>query len=252
MIRFYPGRVTLAALVALGATPGLGFHRPVAATDALDLVLSDAPAPHTTGSSPNWVGYAANAGGYSSVSATWQQPAVDCSQGDGSVVFWVGLDGWGSNAVEQLGTEAQCNSGTAAYRAWWETYPVNAVTPYSDTVQPGDVVKATVTYLSGHNYDLTLTDQTQGWSEDTPATASANATNASAEIVAETPSNGTDSYTNLPDFLTAQFSQASINGQPLGSAAPVGITMVRSGHTLASVTPLTGNNDFAVDWQAGS
>src|SRR5690348_15176351 len=59
------------------------------------------------GTSTNWSGYAVQgAGTYTSVTSTWKQPAVDCTKTPrGFSAFWVGLDGDGTNTVEQTGSE---------------------------------------------------------------------------------------------------------------------------------------------------
>jgi hypothetical protein len=68
------------------------------------------------------------------VSTTFTQPAVKCSSGDQYSSFWVGLDGYSSDSVEQTGTEADCVGKTAEYSAWYELYPAYPVT-YSNTVK---------------------------------------------------------------------------------------------------------------------
>ena len=53
-------------------------------------------------SSTNWSGYAADSGTYTSVSASWVQPTGTCSsRTDQYSSFWVGLDGYSSDSVEQ-------------------------------------------------------------------------------------------------------------------------------------------------------
>src|SRR5215467_11203890 len=56
-----------------------------------------------TAQSTNWSGYAATTGTYTSVSASWIQPAGNCPSWFGSqyAAFWVGLDGFSSSTVEQ-------------------------------------------------------------------------------------------------------------------------------------------------------
>jgi Peptidase A4 family len=75
--------------------------------------------------SENWAGYtsAGGAGTFTSVSASWAQPAVTCTATNTFSSFWVGLDGDGTNSVEQTGTEADCNGGAAAYQGWFEMSP---------------------------------------------------------------------------------------------------------------------------------
>ena len=62
--------------------------------------------------------------------------------------FWVGLDGDGTNSVEQTGTEADCTGGAAAYQGWFETFP-QAPVFYDNPVQPGDAMSASVVANGG-------------------------------------------------------------------------------------------------------
>ena len=105
---------------------------------------------------------------YTSVSASWTQPAGICSRGDQYAAFWVGLDGYSSSTVEQTGSEVDCVGRTAQYYAWYEMYP-DASVNYSNTVRAGDHFTATVTYLSGEQFSLYIADTTQGWSHTTDA-----------------------------------------------------------------------------------
>lgn len=247
------GTATL-ALVSAGPTP-------------LVRTLSDAgmramPAQPTsvTATSPNWVGYAINTkidtavrgGGYTSVAASWVQPAVDCTKGDGTVVFWVGLDGWGTDAVEQTGTQASCAAGTAHYAAWWETYPTNSITSYPDTVAPGDRISARVDYVGVAGYELYLSDPTQGWAEHGWHAGSTAATNRSAEIVAETPIGTNGNLAALPDFSAIRFSAARINGGPLSDVDPLGVNLVRNGNPLALTSELASGTAFTITWERNS
>src|SRR5919107_5912322 len=91
---------------------------------------------HST--STNWAGYDVMGGRYTSVSATWTQPAVNCSvTPTGWSSFWVGLDGDTSGTVEQTGTEADCSNGHAVYSGWYEMYPKFPKT-YGTPVGAGD------------------------------------------------------------------------------------------------------------------
>lgn len=174
--------------------------------------------------STSWSGYAVSGrdGSFTSVSSSWVQPAVTCSSASMSggntryAAFWDGLDGLTSDTVEQTGTIGYCSGTTPEYCAWHEMYPAGNV-EYSETVQPGDVLSSSVTE-SGGSFALILTDSTQGWTEDTIATAPS-ADLSSAEVVAEVPSQG-DSILPLPDFGTVTFGSAAngldtVNGSPL-------------------------------------
>lgn len=213
-----------------------------------------------TATSPNWVGYAINTeintavgtGGYTSVAASWVQPAVDCAKGDGTVVFWVGLDGWGTNAVEQNGTQASCTAGTAHYAAWWETYPTNSITVYPDTVEPGDRISARVDYVGVAGYELYLSDPTRGWTEHGWHAGSTAATNRSAEIVAETPIGANGNLAALPDFGAIRFSGARINGDSLSYVDALGVNLVRDGDLLALTSELANGTAFTITWERRS
>ena len=119
------------------------------------------PSAPTTTSSTNWSGYAvtSSAGAVTAVSGEWTVPAVTSTGVTSYSSTWVGIDGYNSNSVEQLGTSSNINAnGTATqYFAWYEMYPSAPVTEL--TVNPGDTISASVTYnTTSHQFTLTLTD----------------------------------------------------------------------------------------------
>lgn len=210
----------------------------------------------------NWAGYIATGGGYTSVSANWTQPAVYCSS-TGIVSTWVGLDGWGSNTVEQDGTGADCRSGSPQYYAWWQIYPTNNQQVYSGVnVAPGDSLSSTVSYANG-TYTMTLSDNTQGWSKTTTGAAPTGSSNASAEVVVEAAAiNKVTSV--LPNFGSASFTGGSINGTSLVAAGAQPVDMDNSSNAvIAKTTPAdstggtftvtyTGGANVHAAYQAGS
>ncbi|MEY9849064.1 G1 family glutamic endopeptidase [Streptacidiphilus sp. MAP5-3] len=200
---------------------------------------------HATSTSDNWSGYAATGSTYNSVSTTFVQPSVDCSQGDGYSSFWVGLDGYSSSSVEQTGTEADCSGGQASYSAWYEMYPANPVT-YSNTVQPGDTITETVSYASG-TYTLKLADKTEGWTKTVTKKESGLA-RSSAEVIAEAPYSG--GVLPLDDFGTVNFTNSTVNGSSLASTNPTGINMASdSGTPEATISALNGGA-FSITWNS--
>ena len=77
----------------------------------------------------NWSGYVAHASdnAFDNVKGSWQQPAVKCSAGSRqSAIYWIGIDGFTSEIVEQIGTGTECRNGTPVYFAWYEFYPAPA------------------------------------------------------------------------------------------------------------------------------
>lgn len=196
--------------------------------------------------STNWAGYAATGGSYTSVAAKWTEPSVSCTT-RGVVAFWVGLDGWGSGSVEQDGTGVDCTSGSPVQFAWWETYPGNSIVQYDKPVSAGDQLSSSVTSKPGGEYDMVLTDSTQGWTETTPAHVSG-ARNASAEFVTEAVTTS-GSVSPLPEFQTVDFAAARIDGAgpQTANAQPVEMADTR-GEELAAPGPMDTGGDFSVEF----
>ena len=205
----------------------------------------------TGATSENWAGYtsAGNPGTFTSVSASWAQPAVTCTATDTFSSFWVGLDGDGTDTVEQTGTEADCNGGAATYQGWFEMFP-QAPVFYDNPVQPGDAMSASVVANGGGAFTLTLADSTQGWTQTTNQASNA-AQLGSAEVIAEAPSDGTGAVLPLSNFGTVSFTNATADNTALGNENPAALTMV-SANDVTEATPsaLTGGNAFTVTWDS--
>jgi len=176
----------------------------------------------------NWSGAAATGSGFTSVTSTWTEPSVTCNSTNDLMAPWVGIDGYGTNTVEQTGVATDCSSGHAVYQGWYEMYP-KAPVYYTNAVSAGDKFTATVT-RSGSTYTLTLKDTTKGWTKTTVKSLSS-ARNASAEVIIESP---TAAY---PKFGTVSFSNSQINGSNLSNWNPVLMDASNSGgyedHTSA-------------------
>ncbi len=198
----------------------------------------------TRSTSTNWAGYSATGGTFTSVSATWKQPAATCTSATAYSSFWVGLDGDGTNTVEQIGTDADCSGGKPVYYAWYEMYPKFPVN-LSLTINPGDTVSAKVTTDRNGNFTLTIRDTTTGGSFTTTQKLR-RAKLGSAEVIAEAPSSG--GVLPLANFGTVGFSAATVNGQPIGSFNPDRIDMVSGTTTKATTSALSGGTAFSVKW----
>jgi len=196
--------------------------------------------------STNWAGYAADgsSGEYTSVTTTFTQPKVTCSSGDQYSSFWVGLDGYSSDSVEQTGTEADCVGSTAEYSAWYEMYPAYPVT-YSNTVAAGDTIVEKVIYEGSSTYELYLADSTRGWSHTTTKTGSYD--NSSAEVIAEAPYSG--GVLPLANFGTVTFKSSTVNGSALSASDPTSIDMDTSTGTVKASTGSLSSGTFAITWK---
>jgi hypothetical protein len=199
----------------------------------------------TNSTSTNWSGYAVTGGRYTTVSASWTQPAVSCS-GTAYSSFWVGLDGDTSNTVEQTGTDADCSGSTPQYYAWYEMYPKFPVN-LRGTVRPGDHLSASVTTNGSGQFTLTIADSTQGWTNTTNARLKS-AKLASAEVIAEAPSSS-GGVLPLANFGSVSFSGASANGQALTSSTPgIDAITMQSGSTVKARPGSISNGSFSVAW----
>lgn len=198
--------------------------------------------------STNWSGYAANGSTYTSVSANWTQPTGKCPGGDQYAAFWVGLDGYSSDTVEQTGSEVDCDGRTPEYYAWYEMYPAYPVN-FSNPVEPGDSFSGSVTYNGGGKYTLVLTDHTQDWTQTVHASLSG-AANSSAEAIVEAPC-CTNSGNPLPltDFGTANFSSVTVDGSPISNFDPAEIIMIdQQGRERDTISSSNDGDSFTAKW----
>jgi hypothetical protein len=153
--------------------------------------------------SGNWSGYAipSAAGSVSDVKGSWVVPAIQsgaCSSQTQYASFWVGIDGYDTSTVEQIGTDSDCQNGTPVYYAWYEFYPKFPVN-IPIKIRPLDMIWAEVSY-SGGKFTVSITDVTQGETYST-SEKMPNAKRASAEWIIEA------SGTTLPDFGTVGFGE---------------------------------------------
>jgi len=157
--------------------------------------------------STNWSGYAvtAPAGAVTSVAGSWIVPTIQAGRGTAYSAEWVGIDGFTSPTVEQIGTEADLMNGTPQYYAWYEMYPKGYVT-VPLTIHAGDAISAAVSSLGGGSFGLTITDATTGQHPYTTTQSLPNTQLSSAEWIVEAPS----SFNVLPlaNFGTVTFSGA--------------------------------------------
>jgi len=220
--------------------------------------------------STNWSGYAVSASSeFTEAVGSWVEPAAKCSGRNSTTYasFWVGIDGYTSDSVEQLGTDSDCSRGNPSYYVWYEMYPANSVELSKSTypVNVGDTLTATVD-RSGTSYTLSLTDTSSNttspnWTFSKVLTGS-NA-NSSAEWVAESPEicSFFCQLASLTDFGTVTFSgaQAADGGtlSPVSSftasSGPHEITMVTNNGTVraepGALTSSGQGSGFSDTWE---
>jgi hypothetical protein len=155
-----------------------------------------------TADSTNWSGYAVTGanGSVTSVTGTWVVPVSTCGAKAAAAYasFWIGIDGWTSSTVEQIGTDSDCSSGKPSYYAWYEFYPQPSYLIPPLAINPGDLMSATVAYnTTTEQFTATITDETTQsapfvttFKSSTSHHKSVGAARSSAEWIAEAPSGG--------------------------------------------------------------
>lgn len=170
--------------------------------------------------SENWAGYVdktKSGTGFSAASASWREPSVKCTAGESSYsAYWVGLGGGSSSsdALEQEGTQADCNAdGSVKQYAWYELVP-SAPVRIAMKVSAGDEMYAR-TAVSGDEVTVEVDNRTTGKTfEKTIKMTQATPDTSTAEWVAEAPSECSDStlsdcqVLSLADFGTVKFENA--------------------------------------------
>jgi hypothetical protein len=207
----------------------------------------------TTDESTNWSGYALSGsnGEFTSVTASWTEPSVTCSSSRGRSSetfssFWVGLDGFSSDSVEQTGTEADCDGRTPDYFGWYEMFPADPVN-FSNTVEPGDSFSASVTFSGTETFTLVLTDHTQGWTQDITQNQTG-LDRSSAEVITEAPSSESG-VLPLADFGTVKFSASTVDGTSLGTQSPTEIVMIdNNNEDKDSTSSISSAGAFSNTW----
>ena len=198
-----------------------------------------------TTTSSNWAGYADVATtaseSFSNVSGEWTVPTVTGSSfGSGSYsAFWVGLDGYSSSTVEQIGIGADVIGGRAEYYAWYEMYPSGAY-EIPLNIAAGNAISASVSYVGNNQYDLFIDDLSTHKSYST-VQVSAAGQRFSAEWIAEAPSNS-NGVLPLANFGTVTFSNAAatLDGTTgtISSFSAVAINLVSSSGLKATTSAL--------------
>ena len=229
--------------------------------------------------SSNWAGYGVTGanGSVTDVTASWTVPAVKCPAAPtGYAAFWVGIDGFSSRTVEQIGTDSDCVSvngrqtDTPTYYAWYEFYPQGSyLVEFPHAVQPGDFITAQVKFIgqtsnprhggAADQFTATITDVTQQNETFSVTSSVTGAGMSSAEWIAEAPCCGKGNLVlPLSDFGYASFSSAGATLSKTAAAINAStpnlqtITMVgEKSSTLIKAQPsipLGSNGSFGVTW----
>jgi hypothetical protein len=189
------------------------------------------------------------------VAGSWTEPNVSCQGlGFSLVGLWVGIDGDGSDSVEQDGTMTECLFGLAFHFSWWEMYPTNSVQITGWSVSAGDHITASVK-RSGTSYTLDVTDSTHTSDSFSTTQTCSDCSNSSAEWIAEAPST-LGGIASLADYGTWNVTGASVAaGSTSGGITAFSddaITMVSSSGTTESVPGAlnSAGTAFSTTWKS--
>jgi len=260
---------TLLAAFALGFTLISTAPPPILYSSPAIFSAAMTPQGETSASATtnNWAGYVVTGatGSVSDAKGSWIVPGqgMTCSQTSGYTLAWVGIDGWSSKTVEQVGTASNCVSGKAQYYAWYETYP-SPLKKVSLVISPGQKVSAEVSYASG-TFTMTIKDVTSGKSYSTTTNAKG-ASESSAEWIIEAPTSTGTTPLPLSNFGTAYIGYDNTGIASTGYATVAGktgaigsfsslvqVTMVSSSTGTVKAQPSSLSSDatsFTVAWES--
>lgn len=169
------------------------------------------------GTSSNWGGYASETslsspakGAANAVTGSWTIPTVAASTSSQTYsAFWVGIDGDSDSTVEQIGTEQDWTPSGQNNYVWFEMYPHVSYTINGFPISAGDQFSASVKYIGGGTFTLTIANVTKNVSYTVPSsyTRSKSAQRSSAEWIVEAPYSG--GVLPLANFGTAQFTDCT-------------------------------------------
>lgn len=217
-------------------------------------------------SSTNWCGYTAakdflgascSNGSVTQVSGSWTVPTLTPTASDNAYcAVWVGIDGYQSSTVEQIGTAHYWAQGTQQNYAWFEMFPANSNVIQGFPINEGDVLSASVEYIGNNTFQMQISNHTQGVTTTVPTsnTVSASALRNSAEWIVEAPySNG---ILPLSDFNSVAWTNCSTQIQGTTGSIDGGfwttdnMTMASSsGSTEATASSLSSDGSgFQVTW----
>ena len=197
---------------------------------------------HARHSDQIWGGYAVTGNTYTSVSGSWTVPTLNCSSTrNSSVSPWIGIDGWSSDTVEQIGFDQDCENGVAGYYPWVEMYPADS-DYFTETVKAGDTITASVS-VSGSSWTLTEKDTTRNWSKTFHETGSDDLS--SAEAIVEDLGSGIQPVAN---FGSITFTGLTADGKSFASAGTANSTNVERGNTPLTKNSSLSGGTFKLSW----
>jgi hypothetical protein len=249
----------LAVVVASGSVaaqtipPTSGPHVPLKPLRNLDGSIKRGPRNEiVTG---YWSGYAVTAAApYTSASGTFQVPAIRNDGATGQTEWesqWVGIGGYFDSTLIQLGVNGDVSpSGGAYYYPWYELIPAGTQV-LSHPVKPGDIITVSLQCTAEclpsqmQTWQLTMTDETAGWSWT--QSVQYQSSMVSAQWILEAP--WLNGELPLADFGQATFDPVEANGvNPNVTVSANGIQMSDPWGETSNPSDPVGGNVFSTCW----
>lgn len=213
--------------------------------------------------STNWSGYVAATnfnnparGSVTGAYGSWIVPSIIPSGRNTYSAIWVGIDGYNSPTVEQIGTAHDYVNGVRYHYAWFEMYPRASYTIQGFPIKVGDVISGIVEYVGNDTFILQIINNTQRIATTIPTryTKMSGTQRKNAEWIFEAPSS--NRVLPLTNVQRAYLSNcmAKINGikRPLNSPffANNSIEMVTNNGTSKAIPSAisSGGSSFSVTW----
>jgi hypothetical protein len=208
-----------------------------------------------------------------SVRGDWTVPAVSCTAQQTSAGEWVGIDGWGSTSVEQLGTETDCVGGMPLYYTWAELFGDHALNNGHEValsttlypIVPGDQMSASIVTAAtgpGSPWVMELSDLSRGWVFAAAVPSPPGGFDQlSAEWIVESPMTATGPLSIFTAAHLANFGTVTFTGIAATESGPTvqipttqlvpGVMMNQSGTTFAIPGALDPTGTSFVDYWQG-
>ena len=228
-------------------------------------------APITQSTSSRWSGYASLTNLVSpldntvtNVFGTWVVPSIKKTKEHSYCAIWIGMDGYGSNTVEQIGTEHGWYRGKPVNYAWFEIYPGKTYQILGFPVNKNDRIGGQIQFArtSGNTttFQMTIFNYSQcvWWTIPSKYSQAVNAKRNSAEWIVEAPSSTEKGHIlPLAHFSPILFTncQATIQGLTGGindSHWQADRIFMKNSHGCLKAKPYklsTDGSSFTVKWK---
>jgi Peptidase A4 family/ell wall binding domain 2 (CWB2)/Putative Ig domain len=230
-----PGNFSFTVQVTDATTP-----TPLTATQTESILVTPVSVPVV--STAGWSGYSISGNvPFTFVSGTFSVPGL-ASETPVADEFseWVGIDGLSLSSVIQAGISESfdpSNPNLFYIQPWWQVSPASTPVPITSVaVAVGDEITVTIGQVSGSEWGITLTDDTNGESFTTDQTYTG--PGSSVEWIVEAPTVSGATTTLAPYSPAVTFSDLRLGGT---ETALTEFVMTQAGIQVSTPSALTGN-----------